>query len=480
MTTDELKELLNIIQNNKHESQTLELKKASTGCPKRLYDTLSSFANQDIGGIIVFGIDEEENYEEVGVYDPQDIQKKIGEQCLQMEPKIRPLLTVVEKDHKYFVSAEIPGIDISERPCFYSGKGRMKGAYIRVGDSDEPMTEYEVYSYEAFRKKYQDDIRIIPRAAFGALNKVEIDKYIERLKEGKPNLSELSDETIYELMSITRDKQVTLAAALLFCPYPQAYIPQLCITATAIPGIEKGMIGQDGERFIDNERIEGTIPEMLNAAIAFVRRNMKTKTVINKITGQREDKRDYPITAIREAILNALVHRDYSVHTEGMPITIEMYEDRIEIGNPGGLYGRIKVDQLGKIQPDTRNPVLATALETLGVTENRYSGIPTIMRELQNHGLIEPKFIDQRGHFMTIFYKSVEIAGQTKDTTKAAVDLVEYCKEPRTRAEIAGFLQLESQAYAITKYVTPLVNEGKIKLTIPDRPRSRNQKYYSL
>lgn len=74
-----------------------------------------------------------------------------------MEPVIRPLLTVAEKEGKCFVSAEIPGADLTDRPVFYQGKGRVKGSFIRVGDSDEPMTEYEVYSYEAYRKKYQDD-----------------------------------------------------------------------------------------------------------------------------------------------------------------------------------------------------------------------------------------------------------------------------------------------------------------------------------
>lgn len=80
------------------------------------------------------------------------MQKKINEQCLQMEPAVRPPLTVVEKDGKNFVATEIPGMDISERPCYYKGQGRVRGSYVRVGDSNEPMTEYEVYSYEAFRK----------------------------------------------------------------------------------------------------------------------------------------------------------------------------------------------------------------------------------------------------------------------------------------------------------------------------------------
>ena len=83
--------------------------RTKNGCPKHLYDTLSSFSNQDEGGIIIFGIEEENDFSETGVYDPQDIQKKINEQCLQMEPIIRPLITVAKKNEKYFVSAEIPG-----------------------------------------------------------------------------------------------------------------------------------------------------------------------------------------------------------------------------------------------------------------------------------------------------------------------------------------------------------------------------------
>ena len=149
---EELIEKLGWIQNFKCETPTLEIKSAERGCPKHLYDSLSSFSNQDDGGIIIFGIDEKQNFKEVGVYDPQDIQKKINEQCRQMEPVIRPQITVVEKNDKYFVSAEIPAADISDRPVFYRGRGRVKGSFVRVGDSDEPMTEYEVYSYEAYRK----------------------------------------------------------------------------------------------------------------------------------------------------------------------------------------------------------------------------------------------------------------------------------------------------------------------------------------
>lgn len=478
MTTEELFEKLEMIQKLKCETATLEIKSAQQGCPKHLYDTLSSFSNQDDGGIIIFGVDEKQDYAEVGVYDPQDIQKKINEQCLQMEPIVRPLLTVVEKDNKYFVSAEIPGVDITERPVFYQGKGRVKGSYARVGDSDEPMTEYEVYSYEAYRKKYQDDIRIIERVSFGSLNQKLLAEYLELLKKGKPRLAAIPDEEIYELMSIKRENSITLSAVMNFSPYPQAYFPQMCIIATHVPGNETGVVGEQGERFLDNQRIEGNLSEMLDGAMQFVSRNMRTKTIINPNTGKREDRTDYPVTAIREAVLNALVHRDYSIHTEGMPIQLIMFEDRIEIRNPGGIYGRIKIDQLGKVQPDTRNPVIASELEVMKVTENRYSGIPTIRRTMQEYELREPEFIDERGTFIVKLYKHEVKQIQTDILQADEEGLLLFCRTPRTRKELCEYLGMSSITYAIQTKVMPLVDKGLIKMSIPDKPKSPKQLFY--
>ena len=478
MTEDELIGKLKAVQKMKSESNTLELKSAENGCPQHLYDSLSSFSNQDEGGIIIFGIDEKQDYKEVGVYDPQDIQKKINEQCLQMEPIVRALLTVVEKDGKFFVSAEIPSVDLADRPVFYKGKGRLKGSYTRVGDSDEPMTEYEVYSYEAYRKKYQDDIRGVQRATLLSLNQEKLALYIDLLKRGKPNLSNMDTASIYELMSVTRNNEVTLSAAMIFSPYPQAYFPQLCIIATVVPGTETGTVGMQGERFLDNQRIEGNISEMLDGAMQFVSKNMRTKTIVDPHTGKREDRTDYPITALREAILNALVHRDYSIHTEGMPIQIIMFEDRIEIRNPGGIYGRIKIDQLGKVQPDTRNPVIASELEVLKITENRYSGIPTIRRTMQEYHLPQPEFLDERGSFIVKLYKYREnvVAGEPEEWEDK--ELILFCRTPRTRKEICEYLGLSSVSYAIQTHVMPLVEKGIIKMSIPEKPKSPKQLFY--
>ena len=486
MVETELKELLDKIQNRKCEEQVVEVKAAHKGCPEKLYDTLSSFSNQDSGGTLVFGLDEKQNYAKVGVYDPQDLQKKVMEYGEQMTPFVRPIFTVYAEEEKVFVSAEIPPVDVTERPCFKTAKGRLQGSYIRVGDADKPMTEYEVYSYEAFRKKYRDDIREAVGASIETLDPMKLEDYLLRRKKNRPHLDTVPTEQLYELIGILRDGKVTLSAVMLFGYYPQAYFPQLSVIATCVPGTEMGILDETGHRFTDSRRIEGTLPEMLDGSLAFVRTNMRTATTIDPKTGVRRDTPQYPMDAVREAVLNALVHRDYSIHTEGKPIQLTMYADRLEISNPGGLYGRLTVDQLGQVQPDTRNPVMVTAMEVLEQTENRYSGIPRIRHAMRELSLPEPVFSDRRGTFTVILYNQREMSPQAQgkreaeeqeDTVYDPKELLAFCQEPRTRKEIIAYLNISSSQYALRKYLDPLVRCVAIQLTIPEKPKSRKQKY---
>ena len=471
MQTEALQKLVYDICSKKTEAQTIELKSAELGCPTRLFDTLSSFSNQDEGGIIIFGVDEKDNYKIKGVYDPQDLQKKVAEQCKQMEPSVRALFTVCDMDGVTVVSAEIPGVDISERPVFYKGVGRIKGSYVRVGEADELMSEYEIYSYEAFRKRIRDDIRVVDNAKMHLFDEKRMNNYLVSVKTERRNLADNVSETeILELMGVTSDGTPTLAGLMTFSKYPQTYFPQLCITAVSLPGTEMGSTGTDGERFIDNKRITGAIPDMLDEAVEFVRKNSRTKTIIDD-NGKRVDKNEYPIKAVREAILNALVHRDYSIHTENVPIRIEMYRDRMEITNSGGLYGKITIDALGKVHPETRNAALANMLELLNVTENRYSGIPTMRMEFMNAGLPAPVFSVRHGEFKVVMKN-----GYHAESTSLTDAIIDFCSVPRSRAELVAFAG-KSRNYVMAQIVAPLVESGKLKLTMPDKPRSSHQKY---
>ena len=478
MIRSEILELVNLIQKTKCESNTIEIKSAKVDCPK-LFDTLSSFSNQSGGGTIIFGIDEREDYSVCGVYDAADLQKKIIEQSIQMEPELRPLCTVVDIDGKTVVCAEIQEIDNFQKPCFYRGAGRLKGSYIRVGDGDRRMTEYEVYSYEAFKKKIHDELRTNDRADINEIRTDYLKKYLIELPLKKSNLAALPEDKLCAIQGFTADEKPTLTGIMLFSLYPQAFYPQLCVTAVSVAGTEIGNSSDVGERFIDNVKIDGTITQMLDSALQFVKRNMKVKTIIDPDTGKRADKADYPIIAVRELIINALVHRDYSIHTDTTPITIRMFSDRLEIENPGGLYGRMTLDQLGKVSADTRNPFLAGALEIMEITENRYSGIPTVLAAMKEAGLPAPKFESERGVFRVTLYNSGYVNTPADNSEEAK--LLNFCKTPRSRAELSDFYEGQlSINYVMTKLVHPLIADGRLKMTLPDKPKSKKQRYYSV
>ena len=303
------------------------------------------------------------------------------------------------------------------------------------------------------------------------IDEARMETYLSAVRKERKNLAEnVSKDEILELMGITSDGVPTLAGLMVFSKYPQGYFPQLCITAVSLPGTEMGAVGDDDERFIDNKRITGAIPDMLEDAVEFVRKNSRIKTIIDD-NGRRADKPEYPVKAVREAILNALVHRDYSIHTENVPVRIEMYRDLMEIINSGGLYGKISIDALGKVRPETRNAALANMLELLNITENRYSGIPTMRNEFAKAGLPAPIFSAVHGEFKVIMKN-----GLYSDEEPADESVVEFCSTPRTRAEIVDFIG-KSKNYVMSKIVNPLVKGGKLRMTIPDKPKSPNQRF---
>lgn len=405
---DELKDYIRYIQEIKSETDYIEVKAAEKGCTKKLYDTLSSFSNKSGGGIIIFGLDENKDFEIVGVYDPDDLQKQVTNKCNEMIPKVRANFTVLSINNKTIVSAEIPEVLIEEKPCYYSGAGINKGSYIRVGDSDEHMTSYEIYNLMSYKKKIDEDTRVIEKASLDDLDMEKVNEYINIVKKNRPNFSKFKGNVALEKLGIVskidNEYKPTVTGILSFGICPDLILPQLVVTAAVIPGFNIGDTGSIGERFVDNKRITGTISEMVKLSVEFIMKNMKKRTIIHKETGERLDKMEYPVDAIREAVINSLVHRDYSIHTESNYIAIRMFNDRLEITNPGGLYGDLTIENLDEIiNPPVRNKTLVRILEELEEIENRSSGIATMINSMRELKLQPPIFKDDRGNFSVTF-----------------------------------------------------------------------------
>ena len=143
------------------------------------------------------------------------------------------------------------------------------------------------------------------------------------------------------------------------------------------------------------------------------------------------------------------------------------------------------VEQLGIARPDLRNPALAIMAEGLTEAENRYSGIPTIRREMKIWGLPEPVFQNRRNEFVVTLYNKGREEGSISPAQPAIgnptmQDVLNFCSTPRTKGEIAKFLGVKTKYYVMHRYVNPLLEEGRLAMTIPEKPQSKLQRYYSI
>lgn len=496
MEKQEVIKTIEYLRKYKTETDRIEVKTANGGFPKKCYDTFSSFSNK-YGGMIIFGINEENNFSTEGVYDVKDLQNQISNLCTDsMEPAIRPEILPLEFENKNIVAVYIEEIFQNRKPCYYKPKGIKGGSYTRVGDKDDNMTDYELYALQSYKEHIFEDTRPTKRSTIEDLNTEQLNTYIEKIKNEKPNFSKNDFDKCLRLCGITdRNEQTvypTLAGTMIFGEYPQSFYPQLFIACVVVPGNKLGDIGTMGERFIDNKRIEGTIEEMLNDTISFLRRNMKTSVIIDS-NGKRINRTEYPIEALREAVANALIHRDYSIQTENAYISVNMYDDRIEIINPGTLYGTNKLEKLGTATTmESRNPTLVRILEEKGsVIENRHSGIPTMKREMKNYGLPEPEFYEERDSFKVVFRNNnsaTQVATQmaTQMTTQKnkyeelKIKVLDFCKEPKTSDEIREYIGVPTKSVLSRKIIKPLINSKKLDYTNKNSINAKNQKYITV
>ena len=456
MVREELKRLVQKVKDGSYNRCAVLLVKASRYNRFPLYPALSGFANKN-GGIILFGIDEKKGPLVTGVQNPDRLCAYVSALARQMEPQPEIVFTVAVFEGKSVVAAEIAECKATLKPCFYKGTGRLRGSYIRCDGDFLPLSPVELYQYEAYKGSIHDDIRPLSQVPAACLDKEATARFLARLKSAKPRLSQLPDREILALQGLFdgQEQLPTISAVLLLADYPQRFFPQLRIIAS----MEDCALQQ----------IDGTIPQMLESALAFVRR----------CTQPTEE---YPADAVRQLVLNALMHRDYSLYTEHLPVRLTLYRDRLEIKSPGGLYGPQSLDRLGKSQGIARNCYLALALESLGLAENRFCGIPLVRRLMDSAGLAPPVFADRGGEFTALLYRRTwAVAAAPTPALEADMHkLLAFCVQPRSREEIRLFLGLNTGFYAIAHYVRPLLERGLLRMTLPDRPRSKKQRYITV
>ena len=278
MSKEDVVKLITELNEKQTETLFIETKSAKDGKPEKFYDTISAFSNT-IGGVILFGVQEvkvknKTSFQITGVYDANDLQKYITNICsTEFEPVIRPRISVVKLEDKSVVSLEIDPLSIRNKPCYYKPKGLHNGSYIRVGDRDDHLTEYELYKYLSYRDDISDDLRPVVQSSLDDLDMNLLDKFIEKYTIDKPNFSKFNKTEILinagVLAKVENRVFPTVAGIMVFGIYPQKYFPQWFVAAIVVPGFNVGDLGKSGERFIDNKRIEGNIETMYQETISF-------------------------------------------------------------------------------------------------------------------------------------------------------------------------------------------------------------------
>lgn len=408
MIAEEIEQLIREIQVQQCELDDVEVKAAHQGTPSRLYDSFSALANRSGGGVLLFGIDENVHFAVTGVHDANRLIADVaGKATDEMEPPLRLLFFTAEIDGHTVVAAEVPEVPIEQKPCYHKFAGLQRGSYLRVGESDRLMTDYEIFGFVSNRVQQDYDRALVADATLDDLDHDRLEAYLDVLRAANSEAPYLrqSFEQVLKTLRIVRDDQgvlrPTMAGLLTFGIYPQSFEPQLVITFLQYFGSSEYEPAPNGARFLDNKKFEGAIPAMVNAAYNYILKTLRKSTLVSGLYHQEIP--EYPSVAVREALVNAVMHRDYSPYARGSYIQVRLFADRLVIESPGGLYGSVTVETIAELQ-STRNRQLMRFAEDLQMVENRGSGINTMLDEMHKATLEPPIFDDSRSTFRVTFY----------------------------------------------------------------------------
>lgn len=344
------------------ESTTVECKESlNTAKPKSWLKTISAFANTD-GGVLIIGVSDKG--ELIGVKDIQNEAAKAAEIInAHIEPVPRYNLIPHQEDGKNYLIIQIA--KGTSTPYYYSSNG-TRIAFIRLGDESITAPQHILHSlilqgmnqtFDALPSPYKlEDVSFT---------------YLKATFRQRLNDNTITDRDLASFGLVLPDGQLTYAGALL-CDQP--VVSQSRVFCTRWKNLTKGTIGEDA---LDDKEYEGNLITLLENAELFVKNNSQKSW---GVTGMiREELEDYPISSVREALINALVHRDYQIL--GSEIHIDMYPDRLEITSPGGMMDGSKIQALNiaEIPSMRRNKIISDIFSRLHIMERRGSGLTRIL-----------------------------------------------------------------------------------------------------
>ncbi|HHJ50745.1 MAG TPA: ATP-dependent DNA helicase [Phaeodactylibacter sp.] len=354
--------------------------------------TAIAFAN-DAGGTIFIGINDKPrkitgiDAEQLIPLEEQ-ISNKIHDNC---SPIILPEIVFLKHRDKHVIAVKI--YKGSNPPYYLKGKGKDKGTYIRVGSSNRLANQDIIEELERLKSNISFD-------GLPVFLKEVKDLNIHSLKEQfEQTTGETLDEVTLAKLGLTKTEQgvkfPTHALVLLSDdPLKSQLFPYAKIECAKFKGTTPG-------NFIDQKSIQGPLSLQAEQAYQFVLRHISQGAAYQGV--YRKDRWEYPVIAIREAIRNAVIHRDYSLR--GQDIKIAIFDDKIEISSPGKLLPTVDFNDMEAGQSDIRNKVLAPVFKKLGIIEQWGNGLQLIANALKDYPEIKLAWKEPGLNFRLSFIK---------------------------------------------------------------------------
>lgn len=410
MTALELLESLNLLDEN----ERIEAKRAQD-VGKSLLETICAFANEPgmDGGWLLLGVAPDEQalfpgYAVEGVTDPDKLSADIASQCASVfNMPLRVDIRTESLEGKPVIVVSVPEAAPQAKPIYFKSTGLPRGAFRRIGSTDQRCTEDDLEALYASRQHESFDAGLVAGAELDDLDEKVIADYRAARAEANPDAEELrwADlELLQALNAVRRDAsgawKPTVAGLLLFgtAVALRRSFPMTRVDYIRVPGRE--WVPHPERRF-DTVELRAPMFSLLRRIQAAILDDLPKSFGLEEGQLQRSDQPVIPLRALREVLVNALMHRSYRAHA---PVQVIRYANRLEIRNPGfSLKSR---DHLGEPGSMSRNPHIAAVLHETRFAETKGSGIRAIREAMDKAGLVPPLFESDRGQdqFSVFFF----------------------------------------------------------------------------
>ncbi len=422
--------------------------------------TLVAFANTS-GGTLVIGV-EDKTKKILGIDEPLDMEERLANIISDgISPRLVPNIEISPWRKTYLILIEV--YPSNNRPHYLKSKGLEKGTYIRIGSTNRLADSIMINELQRITRSESYDEQPMPELNSEAIDfRVTSELFSEYRKLKKSDL-----ETLKLIIKYQGRDVPTIGGIILFGKDREKYFPDAWIQAGRFKGKDKRDI-------IDSQEIHSYPVIAVNEAVNFVQKHIMQAVEIRGV--QRSEKWSVPMVAIREAIINAVAHADYA--QRGSPIRIAIFNDRIEIENPGLIPFNLTLEDLYRGISKLRNPVIGRVFHELKLIERWGSGIRRMIEACLNAGLEKPVLEEIGTHFRVIIFteqKHARISG-LDEIDQSILGLLKKDKEQGlSTKQIADKISLSARA--TRSRLIELVKHGLV-VEVGSGPRDPKKKYF--